>query len=293
MSTMSTPSDDLGPLSLDEAGELLELEEQILDARRRAIAAYWEVGAALQAILDRRLYRETHASFDAYCRERWAIAKSQAYDLIDAAGTHGLLASAGFTVLPANERQARALKALPLDERPAFWGAYVATSQASGEEISARSIAKAAEKAPRFRERQDSNIIGGADRRYSNPALVELRETVPFPTTRQVARVAPELVVDLVEFVLRLPRPDRDRILMVARRLGMSGNQFVITAINGKLLELGEPALLTREQLKPVRDEARRQVEVVASEPTVRQTAAAKAKVISAFGAEADKKRRR
>ncbi len=43
------------------------------------------VGQALLEIRDRRLYRETHATFEAYCRERWGFKRVQAHNYISAA----------------------------------------------------------------------------------------------------------------------------------------------------------------------------------------------------------------
>lgn len=56
-------------------------------------------------IRDRRLYRETHATFEAYCRERWGWGRDYADRQIDAAFVHDALPT---TVgKPTNEHQAR------------------------------------------------------------------------------------------------------------------------------------------------------------------------------------------
>jgi hypothetical protein len=44
-----------------------------------------EVGNALREIRDSRLYRATHGTFEAYCRERWGISRPHAYRLISSA----------------------------------------------------------------------------------------------------------------------------------------------------------------------------------------------------------------
>ncbi len=44
-----------------------------------------QAGEALIAIRDQRLYRENHPTFEAYCRERWDMSKTQANRLISAA----------------------------------------------------------------------------------------------------------------------------------------------------------------------------------------------------------------
>src|SRR5438309_439896 len=46
--------------------------------------AFWAAGKALQVIRDARLYRDTHATFEDYVEQRWDMARSPAYRLIDA-----------------------------------------------------------------------------------------------------------------------------------------------------------------------------------------------------------------
>lgn len=45
---------------------------------RRNLDTYIEVGNALASIRDERLYRDTHASFEAYARDRWGISGASA-----------------------------------------------------------------------------------------------------------------------------------------------------------------------------------------------------------------------
>ena len=44
----------------------------------RGLETFHEVGAALLEIQDGRLYRETHAAFEDYCRERWQMSRRRA-----------------------------------------------------------------------------------------------------------------------------------------------------------------------------------------------------------------------
>lgn len=98
-------------LSAAEREHLAELEGIV----ERGLATFIEVGVALAAIRDRRLYRETHASFEAYCRARWGRGRRWAYQLIDAAEVCATAHAAGLAA-PANEAQARALAPLLGDE---------------------------------------------------------------------------------------------------------------------------------------------------------------------------------
>jgi hypothetical protein len=74
----------------------------------RGLATFKEVGSALAAIRDRRLYRETHGNFEDYLHERWDLVRSRGYQLIDAARVSTIVDNAGLPI-PANEAQAREL----------------------------------------------------------------------------------------------------------------------------------------------------------------------------------------
>ena len=84
-----------------ERSRLAELEAII----ERGLATFIEVGTALAEVRDSRLYRETHATFADYCRERWNFSRSHGYRLIRAAQ----FAAVSPTDDIRNERQARAL----------------------------------------------------------------------------------------------------------------------------------------------------------------------------------------
>ncbi len=50
----------------------------------RGLESFVEVGDALLTIRDNRLYRQTHSTFEKYCRERWGLKRQRAYELIGA-----------------------------------------------------------------------------------------------------------------------------------------------------------------------------------------------------------------
>lgn len=58
--------------------------EQLERVIERGLATFIEVGEALLEIRDSRLYRETHGTFEDYCRERWGFSRSRASRLISA-----------------------------------------------------------------------------------------------------------------------------------------------------------------------------------------------------------------
>jgi hypothetical protein len=72
-----------GPKPLTEAEkQLLVNDEQHIQSHLESFAP---AGQALKEIRDKRLYRETHATFEDYCRKRWEMSKTQANRLIAAA----------------------------------------------------------------------------------------------------------------------------------------------------------------------------------------------------------------
>ena len=54
-----------------------------MTAASQGVAVFVEVGKALAKIRDGRLYRETHATFEAYCAERWGWSRVRAHQLIE------------------------------------------------------------------------------------------------------------------------------------------------------------------------------------------------------------------
>ena len=94
-----------------------------------------DVGTALAEIRDSRLYRATHATFEAYCRGRWGMAKTHANRLVGAAQVVALLAPIGVT--PATESQARPLTRLEPPPQVEAWEA--ATDKAAAEDLVASS----------------------------------------------------------------------------------------------------------------------------------------------------------
>ena len=104
----------------------LEALESVIDA---GMQTFVHVGNALLEIRDNRLYRNTHRTFEKYCRERWGVNSSRARQLIDAAEVVENLKSVTMvTLLPAVERQARPLTSLPPEQQPAVWQRAVETA---------------------------------------------------------------------------------------------------------------------------------------------------------------------
>jgi phage N-6-adenine-methyltransferase len=96
----------IAQLSADERRRLDSLELVI----EHGLARFVEVGRALQEIRERRLYKATHGSFEAYCKERWGFRRAHAHRLIQSVRVVQALSPTGDT--PASERQARELAPL-------------------------------------------------------------------------------------------------------------------------------------------------------------------------------------
>lgn len=117
----------LAELNINEATELQRNEAII----QRGLHTFVEVGTALLAIRDLRLYREGHDTFEKYCQVRWRMVASRARQLISAAEVAADLQSVTNVTL-ANEAQARPLMGLNTEQRREAWTLAVETAPESG-----------------------------------------------------------------------------------------------------------------------------------------------------------------
>ncbi len=97
---------------LEELTEDEERERHRLELRVER--AFYEAGVALRRLRDLRLYRSTHKTFEAYCRERFNYSRDTAYLKIAAATVYDniekFLPTIGRQIpLPTSERQLRDL----------------------------------------------------------------------------------------------------------------------------------------------------------------------------------------
>ncbi len=103
---------------------LTESEKQVLSTCEgvieRGLKSFIEVGTALQAIRDNRLYRESFATFEAYCQDKWNLTSRHANRLIEAVEINEDLRPMGLE-LPINERQARPLSRVEPEIRAELW----------------------------------------------------------------------------------------------------------------------------------------------------------------------------
>ncbi|PSB46523.1 hypothetical protein C7B80_13120 [Cyanosarcina cf. burmensis CCALA 770] len=102
-----------------EAAQVEILEELTHDEERdrhrlelRVEQAFYQAGKALAELRERRLYRSTHKTFEAYCRDRFNYSRDAAYLKISAAEVYGniqkFLPTIGRQIpMPTTERQLR------------------------------------------------------------------------------------------------------------------------------------------------------------------------------------------
>lgn len=114
---------DMDALTARETRTLQRCEQTI----SKGLATFRDVGQALLEIRDGRLYRDSHATFESYCSERWEFSRQRAYQLIGAAQTVELMSTAVDTP-PTTERQIRPLLTVPEDQRADVWCEVVETA---------------------------------------------------------------------------------------------------------------------------------------------------------------------
>jgi hypothetical protein len=128
-------------------------------------SAFAEVGNALLAIREAKLYRAEHGTFEAYCLKRWGFSASRARRLIGAAEITENLKSVPIGTLPKSEAVARPLTKLPASDQPAAWQAATDKAQSEGRNVRARDVEEAVEEKRAIRAQRarrnltDSDIV--------------------------------------------------------------------------------------------------------------------------------------
>lgn len=97
-----------------EVTRLAERERTI----ERGLATFVDVGTALAEIRDDRLYRAQYDTFEDYCRRRWGLTRSRAYQMMEAAS---VVQNFGHGQAPETESQARELARVPAEQRAEVW----------------------------------------------------------------------------------------------------------------------------------------------------------------------------
>lgn len=134
---------EVGTDLVPDAQQELHRQEAIIERAQRAF--FFDVGTALLAIRDGRLYRsDGFGTFEEYCRARWGFERRHAYRLIDAARVVGHLETCPTGhIRPTSERQVRPLTRLEPEQQREAWAQAVAA--APGDKVTGAHVARAVE----------------------------------------------------------------------------------------------------------------------------------------------------
>ncbi|BAB78323.1 hypothetical protein ACN23B_28160 (plasmid) [Anabaena sp. FACHB-709] len=106
-----------------EVPEMTEEEQRDrLNLERKVERAFVEAGKALMELRDRRLYRNTHKTFEEYCRDRFGYSRDAAYLKMSATNVYEniqkhLPTNGRQIPMPTNERQLRSLAKAELEPK--------------------------------------------------------------------------------------------------------------------------------------------------------------------------------
>lgn len=103
-----------------------------------------EVGEALAEIRERRLYRETHESFETYCSDRYNLKRQRAYEMMAAANVVARMSEIS-DIVPERESHAAALAPLR-DDPPAMVEALAEAALETGGKPTAAIIERVVER---------------------------------------------------------------------------------------------------------------------------------------------------
>jgi hypothetical protein len=118
--------------------------ERLEGVIQKNIGAFYDTGRALMEIRDRELYKikngGEYQTFETYCKAVWDMDKRHAYRLMDSSEVVDNLKSDPMGHFPENERQARPLACLDLEQQEVAWQKAVAT--APGGKVTAAHVSK-------------------------------------------------------------------------------------------------------------------------------------------------------
>ena len=128
----------------ETSSQLSPTERRLRGQLEKAVErAFWEAGSALAELKARELYRDSHKTFESYCRSRFGHSRQKAYFLMKAAEIYQHLSTSGCQTLPSNERQIRPLSQLKPPEQQEAW--RLAVAEAGGKTPNSRLVARIVE----------------------------------------------------------------------------------------------------------------------------------------------------
>jgi len=111
--------------------------EQVIE---RGLSTFVDVGNALMAIREGKLYRKEYKTFDAYCLDRWEFKRQNAYQLMDAASVVENVRQGVQIAPPTCEKQARPLAKLPALDQAEAWTQAVEHAESEGRKVTAKDV---------------------------------------------------------------------------------------------------------------------------------------------------------
>jgi hypothetical protein len=151
--------------------------ERLEGVIRKNLAAFYEVGQALMAIRDKRLYLcktgGKYQTFEAYCRGVWDFNSSRARQLIMATEALENVKSVTSGNTPSSERQARPLSKLEPEQQRQAWQKAVETAPEG--KVTAAHVARVVKGMT-----EPEGEKGGDDRRNKPPACNTCTEAMQF-----------------------------------------------------------------------------------------------------------------
>jgi hypothetical protein len=93
----------------------------------------------------RRLFLDTHATWEEYLEARWKMSFAYAHKLIEASAVIKEIRDAGLPV-PTREAHARELRKVPTNKRPEAWSQTLAAADGNPDNVTAELVASVASK---------------------------------------------------------------------------------------------------------------------------------------------------
>jgi hypothetical protein len=154
---------------------------------RNGLRTFSDVGNALLTIRDRRLYQEQYTTFEAYCREQWGFAKSQAYRLMESAVVIANLSPIGD--IPATESQARELVGMGKEQQQLAWKEATERAQKEERPVKATDVKEAVKAITEPEPKTKHKPIGPPSDGliYANSAIFQLKQIAKNDTQRKQA----------------------------------------------------------------------------------------------------------
>ena len=200
----SSPNLPAAPVATVE--DLSEQEHSTLAECEQTIGRGWttfvEVGQALAKIRDERLYRGTHPTFEAYCRDRWDYGRAYANRLIGAAEVVAHLVTIGTNWKPANEAQVRPLIGLPSAQLEQT--CRTAEQTAGGKPLTAKLVARAAAEFKPARKARPGISSEPRTPSSDSPVLAEIADQLGRMRAAVEQGCSPNQILGLIDGVVQM-----------------------------------------------------------------------------------------